>query len=69
MMFRLPISNKNEQCVLVSFLDDNDLITKGNRAKIKMQEIINIHETLHAVIEGKIKVMKTKFYVWKWKLR
>ena len=53
----------------VSFVDDTDLIIEGKNAESKIQEIINIYESLYAATGGKIEGEKTKFYAWKLMLR
>ena len=62
MIFKSTVSKESKQCVSVLFVDDTDLITEGENAESKMQEIINIYKSLHAATGGKIEGEKTKFY-------
>ena len=56
------LSNEEEQCVAVSFADDNNLTLEGENVEEKIQEIINLHEILHAGTGGRIEYNKTKYY-------
>ena len=62
--FESVISNEIEQYVVVSFVDDNDLATDGENAEVKMQEIIDLYEILHAATGGKIEESKIKYFAW-----
>jgi len=63
-IFRSNVSNEMEQCISVSFVNDNDLVIDRENAEEKIQEIIDIYETLHIVTGGKIEGKKTKYYAW-----
>ena len=58
--FESVISNEIEQCIAVSFVDNNDLATDRENVEVKMQEIIDLYKMLHAAIGGKIEGSKTK---------
>ena len=68
-MFKVPMREEEEQCVSIYFVDDVDLITEGDDSEVKMQEIIDAHESLHEATGGKTEGIKTKCHAWKWKLR
>jgi hypothetical protein len=67
--FKSVISNEIEQCVAVSFVDDNDLAIDSENVEVIMQEIIDLYEMLHAAIGGEIEGSKTKYFAWQWKIK
>lgn len=67
--FESVISNKIEQCVAVSFVDDNNLATDGKNVEVIIQEIIDLYEMLHMATGGEIEGSKTKYFAWQQKIK
>ena len=61
---RSVISNKQELCSSISFIDNTDLVGDGPDSQIKIQEMLMKYDNLHSAIGGHIESRKTKYYSW-----
>ena len=57
------ISDLIEHYVLVSFVNDMDLLSNGDKVKEKMQLILNTYNKYYKAIGGEIEEKKTTYYL------
>jgi len=56
----------NTLVAAVLFVDDNDLAVDGDNSKVRMQKMVDLHDTLYKATGGFSQEEKSKFYSWKW---
>ena len=66
-MVKVPITKDQEQQIVISFIDNTDLVTDRINSERKTQSIINKCTRLYEAIGGKVLNKKTIYYSWKWK--
>lgn len=55
------------QCALITYVDDTDMMTDGEKARLQMQKIIDIYDRLYGATGGYIEDGKSTYYAWRWK--
>ena len=64
MIIEAPISNKKEQELAVTFMDNTDFIASGEECENKMQSILDQYSAMYIATGGYIEDRKTYFYSW-----
>jgi len=69
MKFKSNISNETISVSAVVYVDDNDLVSDGQRVKEKMQTGLSLFNSLHEATGGCVEESKSKIFSYKWNVR